>query len=579
MIYLISSIIWIVAFTLFPKYKEKQNIWRSLILSIMSYECYLCLFAGIMTVIRIPVDIYTISLVNLLAIAGMICYMWRNRKIQKYYIKLMDSVFILGIAVLIGYLMLDRFTVDMKIVFQTIDPSAHISSTMDFVRNKTLKGMYVSQLMNGLMIEGLGGIFTNEFVYKSYIIQYGLNFFMAAAVFWSVVERYGTNIIMKLIVYAATVAYVLGYPYNDMLYGFTYLQVTVTLVCYIIALIQDYYCEEEKPWLWELLISMGCLAVGIGYTLFAPPVYIAVFLSIIYREYQKGRPLKKIIVQLLRVFALPSVMTVFVTMIAAQIGDKPIYYIGALGVEGEAYRNLYSDFLLFSIPAVYGFVATLKKKKVNILAFLIPVFGMYYVGAGILMLCDKLSTYYFYKLNYMTWMLVLVLFVMGMRELLQLDKKIFGVVLSGILLLTAIYISGKETVYQNSDKLYLPYADSGAFFRIYTCNREFRNQPIQKSEDLVDICGVVDENYSKEKVIFIGYWENSRWYDALTNQDNEDILGQNCAEMLARFYNGELGEYAVVEKNSEGIDSYKEQLTKDSIYENNFAYIVRRVCQ
>lgn len=576
MIYLITSIIWIVTFMLVPKYKDKKNIWPTLFMTIMIYECYLCMFAGIMTVIRIPVDIYTVSVLNLLTIAGMVIAMCRIKKVQKYYIKIWDTIFIAAVALLIGYLMADRFTVDMKIIFQTIDPSAHLITTMDFVNRKAVGGMYVSQMINGLMIEALGNIFTNEFVYKSYIIQYGLNFFMAAAVFWTVIEKYTKNVVIKVLGYIVTIVYVLGYPYNDMLYGFTYLQMTVTLIGYMIMLMQDYLQAEEKRQFWLIIMSMSCLAVSVGYTLFAPPVYIAVLICMLYKDRKEKVSFKKQVFHILEVFLIPSMITVYSIFVAAQVGDHPSYYnTASLVAEGEAYRNLYSDFLLFSIPALYGSFAMYKKKKVTFLSFLLPIFGLYYIGIGALMMLDKMSTYYFYKLNYVVWMLVLILFLMGMDEIYQLKKTMFGIIIGGIVLLSAIYVSGVETVLNSSEKQYLPYADSGTFFRIYTCNKTFRENPAPKSDGLVEICGVVDETYHDGRVAYIGYWENLRWYDALTYQNDEDIRAEDVSQLLERFYSGEFGGYAVVEKG-EGLEAYQDQLTEDSVYENDFGYIIKR---
>lgn len=576
MVYLITSMMWIATFLLLPKYKEEKNIWSGLITATMVYECYLCLSAGIMLVVHIPVDIYTISIWNLLTVAGMIVYMCRIKKIQRYYIKLWDTIFLAVVAGIIAYLMVDRFTVDMKIIFQTIDPSAHLITTMDFVNRKAVGGMYVSQMINGLMIEALGNIFTNEFVYKSYIIQYGLNFFMAAAVFWAVIERYNKNIVIKILGYVVTIAYVLGYPYNDMLYGFTYLQMTVTLICYMILLMQDYLQAEGKRHFWMVIMSMSCLAVSVGYTLFAPPVYVAVLICMLYKNHKEKVSLRKQIIYVLEVFLVPSMITLYSIFVAAQVGDHPSYYnTASLVAEGEAYRNLYSDFLLFSIPAIYGIIATYKKRKVTFLSFFVPIFGLYYIGIGALMMLDRMSTYYFYKLNYVVWMLVLILFLSGMDEIYQLKRSMFGIILGGIVLLSVIYTSGIESVLNSSERQYLPYADSGTFFRVYTCNKEFRKNPAPKSDSLVEICGIVDENYHSGRVAYIGYWENLRWYDALTYQNDEDIRAEDVSQLLDRFYSGEFGEYAVVEKG-EGLEVYQDRLTEDAVYENDFGYIIKR---
>ena len=576
MVYLVSSLAWIASFMLIRKYKEKQNLWRALVMAAMVYEGYLCLLGGTMTVLHLPVSIYSILVVNILCILGMLLYVWKKKTCQTYYIRISDTVFLGALIVLIGGLVISRFTPDMKIIFQTIDPSAHLKTAMDFVNTKQVSGMYVSQMLNGLMIEALRNVYSDEMVYKVLIVQYGINLFMAAGVFWAVITKYSDRIPMRILGYVAVLAYVLGYPLNDMLYGFVYLQITVTMICYMIALMQDYMDQEINHWLWGGMIALGCLAVSVGYTLFAPPIYVSVLICILYRSKNQGFSGGKTLLHVLEVFGIPTLLTIWIILIAPKLRATDVNYGTVLGAEGEAYRNLYSDFLLYSIPAIYGMVATIKRKKSGLCRFLIPIFGCYYLLFGALMLKDKVSTYYFYKLNYLLWMLVLVMFAVGMSELLQRERFMFATILSGILVLTAVYASGKEQAYHDKNANYLFYVDSDALFRIYTCNREFMEHPLQKSDALVQISGIVDDEHKDERVIYIGYWENLRWYDALTDQRDEDIIGDDCGQTLHRFYAGEFGEYAVVEKGSENIEGYQQEIEQDVIYENEFAYLIKR---
>lgn len=579
MIYFTSSIMCMIAFMLMPKYKEKKNLWRALIMTGMAYECYVCMVAGIMTIIHIPVNMYAISIMNVLCTGAIIIRIVKCHKIQRYNIKISDTIFIIALSVAIAYIVVDRFGLNLNIVFQAADPSAHLKTAMDFVHKEAVGGMYISQLMNGLMIEALGNVFTNELVYKPFIIQYGINFFMAAAVFWAVIEKYGDRLVLRLLGYVITLAYVLGYPYNDMLYGFTYLQMGITVICYMIALVQDYIDGEVDTWFWGVLLSMGCLGSSIGYTLFAPPVYISVLACMIYKEHREKMLQKKFIWHILEVFTLPAMITIWVILIAPRIGGTAVNYGTALGAEGGIYRNLYSDFLLYCVPAVYGLITVIKKKMTSLCTFLVPIFSVYYLFFGILMLKDKVSTYYFYKLNYLLWMLILVMFMIGMHELIENEKLMFGTVLGGILSLMLIYASGKELDYHNENSNYLPYTDADTFFRVYSYNREFRSAPSQRPDELIDISKVVDEQYKDDTVTFIGYWENLYWFDALTDQRNQDIATVEVEKyegILQEFYNGDIGDYAVVEKGYEYLIPYQEQIESRVVYENDYAYIIKR---
>lgn len=580
MIYLVTSVLWIVSFMLIPKYKKKENVIRTLIMAAMAYECYLCMVAGLLAIIHISVNIHSISVVNLISIAGVILFVCKKRQTQMYSFRISDAFFVCGLMVLIGYMVISRFTVDLRIVFQTSDPSIHLKGAMELVNNGTVDGMYIGQLMNGLMIEALGNFFTGEMVYKSFIIQYSINLFMAAAVFWAVAERYSDRLVMRILGYIITCAYVLGYPYNDMLFGFVYLQMTVTVICYLIALMQDYLDEDVNLWFWGILIGMACLGTSIGYTLFAPPVYISVLICVIYKAKHVKFSTIKSILQVLEVFALPTLMTVWFILIEPRIGGVGVDYGSVLGkamvAEGGIYRNLYSDFLLYSIPAIYGVIVMIKKKKMSFATCLIPVLGIYYVTFWKLMIRHKVSTYYFYKLNYLLWMIVLVLFVVGMYELFLVEKVVFTTIICGCLALTVVWTSGREQVYQSENGLYLPYADSETFFRIYSCNKTFLKFPLQRSDGLVEVSGVVQQKYHDEEVVYIGYWENLYWYNALTDQRNEEVSAMKNGEALEHFYDGDYGEYAVVEKDSHELNGKWREIRANAIYENDYAFIIKR---
>lgn len=584
MIYLSSAVILIIAFMLLQKFEKRQNFWRSLAMAIMAYECYLCMIAGVMTVIHIPVDIYSVSVINIASIVCIGIIIYKKRKVQSYYINIFDSIFVFFLAMLVGYLFVSRFTTDLKIIFQTSDPGTHLKMAMNFVNTKSVDGMYIGQLMNGLMIESLIKIFPGELAYKSLIIQCGINLFMAGMAFWAVVQRYGSNMVLRLLTFVVTVAYVLGYPYNDMLYGFVYLQMTITVVCFLIALMQDYVYEKVNIWLWGVLVGASCLSVSIGYTLFAPPVYISVLLFVAYKAYREnwlktdsGFPLnKKFILCALDIFLLPTFLTLWIILILPKINGTATDYGVAMLLEGAIYRNLYSDFLLYAIPAFYGIVCGVKKRKLNLLSFMFPIFGIYYLFFLFRMLMDKVSTYYFYKLNYLFWMLLLVSFVIGMKELIHREKTFFASIMCGMILLAAIYISGFESNCQNKNINYLPYADTNSFFRIYNCNKEFEEAPIQMADGLVEVSGVVNRKYKEQDVVFVGYWQDVFWYEALTNQRFPGLHYYTYAEVFEMFKAGQYGEYAVIKKDSEGLEAYQQLIQDKAVYENEYAYIIKR---
>lgn len=582
MIYLVSSVAIVSSFMMIKKYENKQNFWRCLAFAIITYVCYLCAVAGIMTVIHISVDIYTISILNFLGVICISVYIYKKKEIQNYYINISDTLFIVVLICFTVCIFFSRFSKDLNIVFETSDPGVHLKSAMNFVNKKAVSGMYIGQLLNGLFIQSLEKFFAGEFVYKSFIIQYGFNFFMAGYIFWAVIKKYQTNRIMCLVGDIITIAYMLGYPYNDMLYGFVYLQIAVTIVCYIIGLMQDYVYEKINIWAWGGMIGIGCLGVSIGYTLFAPPVYVSVLCFVAYKAYReswlKSRsnflPNKKFITCCLNIFILPTFLTILIIVILPKIQGSSTEYGTVLMVEGAIYRNLFSDFLLFILPAAYGLISGIKRKKINMISFCLPIFSVYYLYFFGEMLREQVSTYYFYKLNYLMWMFICIAFVIGMEELVYREKILFTIIVSGMILLTASYLTNFETNLRQKNMNYTYYIEAPTFFRIYACNDVFKEYPKQMSEELVEISGIVNSMDEDEKVVFVGCWQDLFWYEALTNQRLGNLYNYSYAEVIERFKAEKYGKYAVVLKEAEGLEEYQQYIQERIIYENDYAYII-----
>lgn len=585
MAYLVSSSAIVILFMLYKKNDQKVNLWRALAMSIVAYECYLCMIAGIMTVVHIPVDAYTVSMVNLIMLIIFVGGIVRNKEIQRYYIPICDTVFIIFLVILCGYIFLTRFTPELKIVFETSDPGVHLKMAMNFVNKKAVDGMYIGQLINGLFIESLLEKFQGAFIYKSFILQYGINFFVAAYIFWAVLQKYIKCLTMRVIGYIVTIVYILGYPLNDLLYGFVYLQMSITIIIYLICLMQDYFEGKEKDWLYGSLIGMGCLGVSIGYTLFAPPVYIAVLGGIAYKTYQDrfrndtiGIGWKKtFVLRSIYIFLMPTFLTVWLVLIIYKINNISTGYGAALtSAEGAIYRNLYSDFLLYFIPATYGFVMMLKKRKIDLLSFLIPVFGVYYFVFLYLMLHAQISTYYFYKFNYVVWMFVLILFVIGMQFFWEKERILFGIVLIGGIGISIIYFSGIEKKYSKENILYMPFCDADSFFRVNSFNKVLMSNASQMSEGLVDICNIVNNLENTTETVFVGYWQDLYWYEALSNQRFDGFNLLTSEIIIEQFMTGKHGEYMVVQKGTEGVEDYLSYIENGLVYENDYAWLVKK---
>lgn len=208
MIYFITELLLVITFLLIEKIKKPQNLLIWIPVSFVGYECYSCLATGILTILHIPANIYSMGLINIFIILCFLKFIYKDKRKQQYYMKLEDVFFILIYCVLIIIVCLNRFGTDIRICFETSDPGTHLKMAMNFVNNKAVDGMYLGQVTNGLFIEGMQEFFNGVVVYKSFIIKYCFNFLIAGWMFFSSASLYVEKKIGKCLIYIVTIIYI-----------------------------------------------------------------------------------------------------------------------------------------------------------------------------------------------------------------------------------------------------------------------------------------------------------------------------------------------------------------------------------
>ncbi len=585
MLYVGSSIVVVMALLLYKRSERSLNFLSSLAKAIITYECYICMLGGLLTIAGLPVTVNSVSVVNILLCIYLITKSIKTKSYQIYYLDWMDLAFICVLGAIVYKVFSSRFSNELHIIFETSDPGTHLKMAMDMVTTNSVNNMYLGQLINGLFIESMEGIYSGAFVYKSFIIQYGINFFLAGFVFWSTITRYAQNTILKLISYGITVAYLLGYPYNDMLFGFVYLQMTISICCYLIAVTQDYLYNELNFKIYGILGGLGCLGVGIGYTLFAPIVWFAVLGCVMLKAHQEKWLLNKtkmffsikFILSSLYIYAIPAFITLWFLVIMPIFNNGNIAYGSDLNIEGYIYRNLYSDFWIFSLPAIYGYFYTIRTKNITLMTILAPLFMVYYFFFLYKMLNNEVSTYYFYKLNFLLWLIILFLFMIGLKYLFLNEKLLFRIIIGTILFSSTIYATRFEMDFNAKNANYIPFSDTESLFRIYTHNYIYYERKSQIPPELIAISDTINHIKDAENTVFIGYWLEQYWYEALTNiRLPIEWKWLSPQEMVEEFLSGNCGAYAVITKDSEAVNIYQDYIDTNQIFECDYAYIIKR---
>lgn len=592
MFYFLTVIMICVVFMLLPKSKQKQNFIVWIPVTIISYYCYAIFLVGILSILHISAGIVSIGVVNvLLSLAG-IYYLRNKSEKQVYYLDIWDTVFLLIYIAIIVYVFDNRFTGDLRIIFETSDPGTHLKYAMNFVNKKFVSGMYAGSVINGLFIDAMSWKFSGVYIYKSFILNCGFNYCLSGMMFFAVATNFVKKDWQKIVVYITTVIYVMGYPYNDLLYGFVHLQITITVISYLFFVVYIHMKDKTINSLYtRIFLSIGCLTVGLGYSLFAPIVFLSLLLCVAYNFWKEKRLFsqyffsKQFIKYSLQIFLMPTVFILwFMILYPNFFGDGATDFVNVINMEGAIYRNLYSDFVIYILFAVYGCIVALKKRDILFHHVLLPGGIIYTLFFAWGMFHGKVSTYYYYKLNYLLWMIILVSFVDGIIVLLERE---FVLVITYVVLMMCtfvLYVTNFEERNQGKNMNTVPFCVSANFYRVnyfnsvlYQSKTEI-NQNIVKVSDLVCQKYKTDSSYDTDQpTIIIGNWMYLYWYEALTNQRMTEMVIRSVEQNVSDFQQGAYGNYMVVLKESEEYTNNKELFNSlNKVYEDDYAFIVQR---
>ena len=434
-IYIVSFIAWIGVVFWLPRTKEKENglIW--LIVSLVLYECWVAFISGLMSLVHIPVTLLSVSIANI--ISAIVIFMlyrkldniasvksdgivaqngkrWALR--QRFSICIVDIAFAACLAAFCIYAWYERFGQEAAIIFATIDPADRLSRAIGILTENTVIGpypnMYFGHITNALFMGAAEPFAQGVYMVRTFIIKDFINMWLAGMLFYSALRQLSDKPFAKVIFFILGFVYTLGFPWNNQLWGFGYLGMSVTLIILVQVGAKFLMDKRQAPAIGLIIIASGCFGVGITYTMFAPPVFIAAFIAILI---WKKQSILKLAITELSVFAVPAILVLVFTMIIGR-GESGSDLGAQFMAEGAIYRNLFGDFLIWIPLALFAVVFLLSKREWNfswIFAIVFLIFQAYFLYR---MISGTVSTYYYYKLNFVTW--YIVLFLAGMAVVL-----------------------------------------------------------------------------------------------------------------------------------------------------------------
>ncbi len=365
--------------------------------AVFSFFCYQTALAGLLQMIGIEVGNKSLGILNILVGCILWYFIIKKECRQKYYFNKWDAVAnaIMILAILV--LATRQFGKGLNIFnYQcTWDSSVHLSWAREAAKQHSLPGMYFNALNMGVWLECVYAFVPYATGCELYIITDLVTLVLDAGLFWCLIRRYINDKSMYIVGIVCVLAYVFGYPLNNMVFGTSYLGSGNLCVIFVVLLYDIFKMGKANKVILGLMLMLTVFSLIKSYVLFLPVVLISIYIYIFVFLYEKGKITRN------------GLMAVVILSAAVAAGGYAVlkdYFwnaISGLALEGQIYRNLATNFVLF-IPFI---LFVLVKKYRTFLGIMLIVTLGYIAVFMACVLNGKVSGYYYFKNYYVLWFL------------------------------------------------------------------------------------------------------------------------------------------------------------------------------
>ena len=534
-IYLILQIVLFAILILMKKSEKKLNFFRTLLITITLILCYNIFVCYMLSVVGIKSTLLNLSIVNLIIGGILSIKIIKTKEIQKYYIRKTDIYFLITLFVLLGIIAVFRFGIGFgKITYRTSDPSVHYTASYEFYENSILLNkaendrlLKFNTMMPGSYIN-IGLLFKifEEPSFKIYEIFDLILLFLIGTSFYFIISKKQENKLNVFFQYLFSYIYFLGYPLNSMIWGFSYLSLGLLIINVVLLIIPKLNNKEYNLNL--IIISSFLLTFGLFFTyyFFAPVVYAAIGIFILINIIKEKQKLfsKQNIIIIFMILILPTIIGISYFILPGIINNSGTD-VEAITAEGAIYRNLFADFILF-MPFVFYYIYNKISKKENnlvvITLIILVIFAIIFLLGGML---GKVSSYYFYKVHYVLWMLVLVSAYEALKILSEI-KEIKAFLISFVIFYIFISLYGTlriGTAIAKINPLFNPNNSEQYLVNIFKENSGLllQENAVLNKKDFEILDNISEEFNSDNTEIISGIYQRL-WMYAMYNIESEE---------------------------------------------------------
>ena len=419
-IYTLTLVTLLILHILVYKTKTKQNILKWFAIGIMLIFCYNILICVILSFMGISSNLLNLSIINLVVIAFFIYSIRKTKKIQKYFINKMDIIALVLMIIITIIITICYYGFPINIRSHITDAAVHYFSANEFYTNSQLLFKENSDIMNlfdlqflmpgsyintGILFKMLAPIVSNTYFSIAFIIFNLFIWFLSGILMYSLLSKNKHKEKDKILPLIFAIIYMLAYPLDSLFSGFSYLTLGLNIIITILIVCQEKTNKNFK----NILLFLLNFGIMFSYYYFAPIVYLAIFLQIIHNSLKKKEKLLNInnIVRIVITLIIPGLFGIIYFVIFQMIrysGLPEEGYMGILGIQGDIYKNLFTNICIFLILSL---IIIFKKKTLNIeskmLILNIIFTGIFFIG----MKQNIVSEYYYYKTYYLLWIFVI----------------------------------------------------------------------------------------------------------------------------------------------------------------------------
>lgn len=592
--YTFSILLLFVLFCIMKKIDKKTSLIPMMIITFLCTLVYQVLICWILTIFNISINLTNLGVFNLL-FSILVSFIIKKNGIQSYFINKSDIVISFIFIILISFIVYQNIGKLDSIRYYTTDASIHYIAAKEFYQNdqmlyktdgtETFKQMMPIAYVNvGILFKVFEPIIGEINLYKIFIIFDMFILTMSGILIYLILKRMADSDLKYILAISISVLYVIGYPLNSMLSGYSYLSVGIVIVSAILLFMNSFEKDDIKNIVSIIALFLFCMQVFFSYYLFVPMVYGALGIYYIIhfrRKYKKIWNLNMVVFVIITLM-IPAIIGFMYQILPEMNSITDIQTLENIKTEGYIYRNMITNFLLLIPFAIYYFYKEIKQKKLQFFTIFAVILIIYMLLIGLAMLKGMISTYYFYKLHFILWLTMWILFYKGAIQIIENIKigdiivKTYMIWYVGLLIVSLLTINVgviKDTV--THEKI-------TDVMDIYGINKTLLLKVgIDFTTDELEILKYINENdiqMQNNNTLILANQRQEFWFWAIEKYKFKENLNYATQYKEIKAWNEGKYEYLVYFNRSEYYKLYEKFLElegREVIFENESGAIIK----